>query len=131
MDDDNQTSHRGSSATSDHGGPRIWIASGGLIVFAILVAAGWLGWRFWWCPRHNYCQPTETSKRSIPNLDDPKKDDGTLGFVLPSAANSGEDFSPTGPSSFAVSNGNLAIADTVNQRVAVFDANSLNFKVQR
>lgn len=105
-------------------GPRGWA-----IVILILFAAAWLGKLVLWCPQHNHCVQTETLTNVIRTIEDPRKNEpDALGFIPVPKANIEVGVEPTGPSSFAVSNGVLVVADTVRQRVAVFDSHTLQYR---
>lgn len=106
-----------------------WLRWAGAVAFLVLIIAGGLEWRVVWCAHHNYCKPTEVRNGHIRTVDDPKQDQPeAVGFAVESEEGRLEYAASTGPLSFAVSNGVLAIADTVKQRVAVFDADTLKYE---
>jgi hypothetical protein len=107
----------------------MWLRWLGAIAFVVFVTAGGVEWRVVWCAHHKYCKPAGIQSGHIKIVDDPKQDQPeAVGFVAERGEERNEYVTSTGPSSFAVSKGILAIADTVKQRVALFDADTLKYE---
>ena len=129
MHDNEARDSRNEPTDPKHKARTRWLRWAGAVTFVVLISAGGLEWRVVWCAHHNYCKPTEVRNGHIRTVDDPKQDlPEAVGFAVESEGERLEYATSTGPLSFAVSNGVLAIADTVKQRVAVFDADTLKYE---